>query len=141
MPIAAPVLRGGWVDVDTSRNEIVGIGAADAAAAPSSPLPERDVDLPDAVILPGLVNAHTHLELSHLAGAVPPAPSFVAWVRTMLAVRFGTATSVATVVEAVSAAIATMERTGTAGVGDIGNTDVAVRPLAASHAWRMLMER
>lgn len=128
VPIAAPILRDGWVDVDTTRAEIVGVGAADAA----TPTPGRVIDLPGAAILPGLVNAHTHLELSHLAGAVPPAESFVAWVRTMLAVRFGTTTSVGAVAEAAARAIAAMEATGTAGVGDIGNSDVAVRPLADS---------
>jgi len=129
VPIAAPVIRGGWVDVDSTRNEIVGVGAADA---PSTTAHDRVVDLPGAVILPGLVNAHTHLELSHLAGAVPPADSFVSWVRSMLGVRFGSPAPVADVRAAATRAIGKMEATGTAGIGDIGNTDVAIEPLAVS---------
>ena len=127
--MAAPVLPGGWVDVDTATNEIVGVGARDATSADT---PGRVIDLPDAVVLPGLINAHTHLELSHLGGAVPPADNFVAWVRSLLAVRFGSPVSVAEVTAASVQAIRQMEATGTAGVGDIGNTDVAVAPLAAS---------
>jgi cytosine/adenosine deaminase-related metal-dependent hydrolase len=129
VPVAAPVLRDGWIDVDAARGEIVGVGAAAAASTAGA---ARTIDLPDAVVLPGLVNAHTHLELSHLAGAVAPAESFVAWVRAMLGVRFGAPASVAAVADAVVGAIGQMEATGTAGVGDIGNTDVAVLPLAAS---------
>ena len=28
VPVAAPVLRDGWIDVDAARGEIVGVGAA-----------------------------------------------------------------------------------------------------------------
>ncbi|MEW6354892.1 MAG: amidohydrolase family protein [Planctomycetota bacterium] len=38
-------------------------------------------DLGDAVILPGLVNAHTHLELSDLSGKIKRADSFVDWLK------------------------------------------------------------
>lgn len=129
LPIAAPVLYRGWIDVDAARGEILAVGAAGA----SSPAPpDRTLDLGDAAILPGLVNAHTHLELSHMAGKVPPASSFVAWVRAMLGVRLGGQTTVGEVVDAVTRAIATAEATGTAAIGDIGNTDAAIGPLAAS---------
>ncbi len=37
--------------------------------------------------LPGLVNAHTHLELSWLRGRVPPAARFTDWVKTLFAIR------------------------------------------------------
>src|SRR5512134_1055873 len=37
------------------------------------------VDWGDAVILPGLVNAHTHLELTALHGELTGAPSFTDW--------------------------------------------------------------
>ncbi len=109
------------------RSSGVGAPAPSRAAAP-----DHVIDLPEPAVLPGLVNAHTHLELSHLAGAVAPADSFVSWVRAMLGVRFGSPASVAAVTDAVVRAIGQMEATGTAGVGDIGNTDVAVLPLAAS---------
>ena len=38
-------------------------------------------------LLPGLVNAHTHLELCWMAGAVPPATRFTDWVRAMMSSR------------------------------------------------------
>jgi len=41
------------------------------------------VDLTDCVILPGLVNGHTHLELSHLKNKVPYRGDFVDWVRRL----------------------------------------------------------
>ena len=129
VPVAAPVLPGGWIDVDDERGEITAIGDSRTRSARRA---DRVVDLPDAAILPGLVNAHTHLELSHLAGAVPPAASFVTWVRTMLAARAATPAAVSTITDAIVRAIAAMEATGTAGIGDIGNTDLAVLPLAGS---------
>ncbi len=140
LPIASPLLEDGWVDVDPSRDAILGVGTR---ATLNDAHPGRVIDLGAVVILPGLVNAHTHLELSHLAGAVPPAPCFVAWVRAMLAARAGIASTApgdrgalpvdaSSVTAAIARAIDTMTATGTAVVGDIGNTDAAVRPLAAS---------
>ena len=37
--------------------------------------------------MPGLVNAHTHLELSYLRDQVPPASEFITWIRAVMAAR------------------------------------------------------
>jgi predicted amidohydrolase YtcJ len=51
-----------------------------AAPADASPLG-------NVAILPALVNAHTHLELSYLRGLVPPSTSFNDWVMALMALR------------------------------------------------------
>ncbi len=129
VPVVAPLIRDGWIDIDTVRGEVVGLGAS--ASGRRAPAGHR-IDLGEAVVLPGLVNAHTHLELSYLAGVVAPADDFVAWVRALLAARRANPATVTTVAEAAGRAIAAMEASGTAAVGDIGNTDAAVQALAAS---------
>jgi 5-methylthioadenosine/S-adenosylhomocysteine deaminase len=60
LPITAPPLRGGTVAVSGSRIAYVGT----RAGAP----PGEDVELGEAVLMPGLVNAHTHLELTVMRG-------------------------------------------------------------------------
>lgn len=38
-------------------------------------------DLGDAVLLPGLINAHCHLDYTHMAGQFPPPRSFCDWIK------------------------------------------------------------
>jgi 5-methylthioadenosine/S-adenosylhomocysteine deaminase len=78
LPIGAPPLRDGWVAIEDDR--VVAYGA-DSDRGQAATAPARDIDLGHAAILPGLVNAHTHLELSHLRGRVPAGQSYRRWDR------------------------------------------------------------
>jgi len=60
VPISSPPIRDGVVAVQGSRIEFV--GTLDDAP------PGSDDDLGDVLLLPGLVNAHTHLELTAMRG-------------------------------------------------------------------------
>ena len=48
---------------------------------------EVDLDFPDGLVHPGLVNAHCHLDLTNLAGRVPAGNSFVDWLGRVRATR------------------------------------------------------
>ncbi len=60
VPIATPPIADGAVTIDSGRISWIG-RRGDAP-------PAEMVDLGDAVLLPGLVNAHTHLELTAMRG-------------------------------------------------------------------------
>jgi cytosine/adenosine deaminase-related metal-dependent hydrolase len=80
------------------------------------------------VAMPGLVNAHTHLELSWLRGRVPGGRGFVPWVDTLVATRHES--SPEEELESIDRACGELVATGTVAVGEVTNTLAAVRPLA-----------
>jgi cytosine/adenosine deaminase-related metal-dependent hydrolase len=124
VPIAGRPIRDGWVAVDAGR--ISGVGQH----AKSS---RGDRDLGRVAIMPGLVNAHTHLELSHLQERVPPSADFVSWIRSIVASRRRDSDPHAShIVDGVHNGIDEAVRFGTAVVGDISNTLVPVALLARS---------
>jgi cytosine/adenosine deaminase-related metal-dependent hydrolase len=88
---------------------------------------QPDVALGRVAVLPGLVNAHTHLELSYLHRQIPPARRFLDWIRPMLAARRNTPRpDDPAILRGVETAIAQLRATGTALVGDVSNTLVTV---------------
>ena len=115
LPIAGEPIRNGWVAVDNGT--ITGVGDRPAEA----------VNLGRAAILPSLVNAHTHLELSYLHGRVPPAHAFNDWIRALMALRRQCPDPEDPVILAAAAtAIAAGRASGTGLFGDISNTLVTV---------------
>lgn len=48
---------------------------------------EFDIDLGERILLPGLINAHTHLEFSGLQTPLPPGDSFPDWISSVVAYR------------------------------------------------------
>jgi len=45
------------------------------------------IDLGEVALLPGLINAHCHLDYTHMAGALPPPRSFPDWIKGILALK------------------------------------------------------
>jgi cytosine/adenosine deaminase-related metal-dependent hydrolase len=78
-PVDAPPLAGG----------VVTIAGDQIAAVEPRGTRTADVDLGNAAVLPGLVNAHTHLDLTGLRGQYPPTPDFTQWLRGVIAHRRG----------------------------------------------------
>jgi aminodeoxyfutalosine deaminase len=131
LPISGPPVPNGWLAIDR-RGRIMASGRR-AAADTRSPGLFEDVDLGDVVVLPGLVNAHTHLELSYLRDEVPPAPAFVSWIRGVMTARRKRADPRSPeIMTAIEQAVAEAEASGTAVVGDISNTLVTYEPLVRS---------
>jgi aminodeoxyfutalosine deaminase len=124
LPVAGPPLREGRVAVDAGR--IAWVGRVGDPGEPDAPVR----DLGPGVLLPGLVNAHCHLELSHLAGVLDGAAGYVAWVEALVAAR--AAASPDLVASAARDAIRGLEACGTAAVGDVSNLLEHLPLLAAS---------
>jgi cytosine/adenosine deaminase-related metal-dependent hydrolase len=112
LPIDQPPLEDGWIQFDAERIQALGRGRPPAQAE----------DFGEATILPGLVNAHTHLELSWMAGRVPPAASMVEWIRGLLRQRTaGPPGGGANAIREAERALIHARATGTVLVGDISN--------------------
>src|SRR6516225_8766105 len=106
LPIDRPPIKGGVVSVDRGRITAVG-DASNVGGAVE--------DLGNIAILPGLVNAHTHLELSWMRGQVPPSTSMPAWAASLLALRRTVSHEPP---EPIVSAVAEARATGTSLVGD-----------------------
>jgi 5-methylthioadenosine/S-adenosylhomocysteine deaminase len=76
LPISRAPIRDGTVAEANGRITYVG-ARSDAPHGPG-----EDRELGDAILLPGLVNAHTHLELTAFRGLIPDLP-FREWILTL----------------------------------------------------------
>jgi cytosine/adenosine deaminase-related metal-dependent hydrolase len=106
-PVSAPPIRDGLVTIDGERIVRVGSDLKDG--------PIRD--LGNVAILPGLINAHTHLELSDLTQPLGyPGIGFVDWVKQLVAYRFQ---RTATPAEAVETGLQESASRGVTALGEI----------------------
>lgn len=76
IPLAGQAIENGAVAVCGTR--IVAVGRCPQVKRRIS---GAEQDLGDAVIIPGLINAHTHLELTDLHGRIKKCARFVDWLR------------------------------------------------------------
>ena len=118
VPIASPPIRNAVVAID--RDLIAGVGENGGAVVE---------DLGAVAILPGLVNAHTHLELSWMRGQVAPGDSMPKWASSLMALRRTVSHEPP---EPIVDAIVEVRKSGTCLVGDVTNTFAAYEPLLDS---------
>jgi cytosine/adenosine deaminase-related metal-dependent hydrolase len=50
---------------------------------------EKVLDLGDVILLPGLINAHCHLDYTDMAGQLPPPKAFIDWIGSITAAKSG----------------------------------------------------
>jgi len=128
-PIDRPPIKDGVITVAGQR--IAGVGIPSTSLRAGGDQGSGIRDLGRVALLPGLVNAHTHLELSWLRGRVPPAHRFTDWVKQLVALRRGIERlGDPDVVTPIRTAIGELRESGTVAVGDISNSLASVAPMA-----------
>jgi cytosine/adenosine deaminase-related metal-dependent hydrolase len=81
-PVASPPIDNGALLV--AGDTIVAVGRAEEVPCPAG---VDRVDLGEAVLMPGLVNAHCHLDYTHMAGQIAPQASFTDWIKCITALK------------------------------------------------------
>ncbi len=89
---------------------------------------EKFLDYPDAIILPGLINAHCHLELGMVRGQLPRGESFPIWANRLRKVLENIGAEVYR--EAAKLGIMECLKNGITTIVDVGNSGAALNELA-----------
>ncbi|MDR1416639.1 MAG: amidohydrolase family protein [Prevotellaceae bacterium] len=115
-PISSPPIRNGIITLDDS-------GMVLNLSAPSEELRESEgVEFYSGALAPGFVNAHCHLELSHLKGAIPQHTGLAGFIASLAAHRAAFSDEQAR--RAADLADAQLYASGTVAIGDISNSEV-----------------
>jgi cytosine/adenosine deaminase-related metal-dependent hydrolase len=135
LPVSSPPIQDGGVAVQSGTIAAVGPFRQVRRSWPGAEV----LDHPDCVLLPGLINAHAHLELSHLQelGRQPAPPSFPAWIERLLAMRSqAAAADEAALLQAARRTLEQQETEGVAVIADISNSGLT-NQLAAEFSGRL----
>ena len=84
LPLTAPPIEDGAVLIVGNK-----IRAVSAWRNLRPHLRERTLDLGDVILLPGLVNAHCHLDYTDMAGEISPPKTFTDWIAAITAHKSG----------------------------------------------------
>lgn len=110
-PVTAPVIKNGVIIID-ENGTILDITTMDQHD-PS------DVQKYNGVLIPGFVNTHCHLELSHMKGKVPTGTHLIPFIKDVITKRNAEAEYIE---ECILQAEQEMINNGIVAVGDISNT-------------------
>jgi 5-methylthioadenosine/S-adenosylhomocysteine deaminase len=127
LPVEGPAIERGALLIGED-GRIVAVGPDRLVPAPGHTPAE---DFGDALLLPGLINTHTHLELTGLAGR-PPEPDFAAWIRRLREAK--AARPPEAVLAAARRGLADCWAAGVTTVADTGDSGAVVEALAEAGA-------
>ncbi|MBI1883596.1 MAG: amidohydrolase family protein [Chlamydiae bacterium] len=80
-------------------------------------------DLGSSMVLPPLVNAHTHLEYSCLKGKIKPSQKFTDWLEQMMTLRH--LLTPEEMIRGIQNTVKSLKKTGTGLIGEVTNTGLA----------------
>ena len=124
LPVAAPPIECGAVLLGSDgRIEAVG---PDALVPRPAGVPGEA--FPNAILIPGLVNAHTHLELTGFDFGAPPEPDFRTWIARVRRVKETRGTD--DCLSAARGGLVECWAGGVTTVGDTGDSGSVIRALA-----------
>lgn len=112
LPIIGPAIRDGGIVVSGSRIKAVGRWR-DLTGNTTA----QCVDLGDVILMPGLVNAHCHLDYTNMAGQFAPHIHFIDWLKLITSTKAQWTT--AEYMESWLSGAQMLVRTGTTTVADI----------------------
>lgn len=75
-PVVSPPIEDGALLV--ADGQVAALGTSREVPCPSD---AAATDLGEVILLPGLVNAHCHLDYTHMAGQIAPTGSFTDWIK------------------------------------------------------------
>ncbi|MGW8194810.1 MAG: amidohydrolase family protein [Desulforhopalus sp.] len=136
VPVGMPVIRHG--SVVTADDRIIDIGERNNIAGKYPHLPNTDYP---CVLMPGLINCHTHLELSYLKDDLPVGDnnSFVDWVTAIVAARVSADVSGDVKLAMAQKMIEQLSCSGVAVICDTGNEYYAdLEKLSANRSPRVM---
>ena len=123
-PVTAPSFEDGAVLIDGAGR----IAAVGPHASVPQPAAAQALHFPDAELMPGLVNCHTHLELTHLGGGGQhDEPEFLTWIRRIRELK--EATSAEAFYEAAVAGVRDCWTRGVTCIAETGSTGAVMRAL------------
>ena len=133
IPVSSEPIRNGAVVVDGGR--IVDIGTSDRIETDYPGL--QKIGRPNSIILPGFVNAHTHLELSWTRGKIGGFEDFTGWLERLVTLKAG-GVDQDLAEDSMRAGIRDVIESGVTTVGEISSLDFGGRDMLRSSGMRII---